>query len=307
MKKLKIKNKNKFLIFFSILLILVVTIISILLNVVIRKNENRISNAYEKSNNRSPQNKISDIDKYTQNTSSNVIEETQSSYFQELENILKIDNIDSLYSKMNIEFLTKNGLNENNFKEYVLKNEYVGKFPASTSLTYSIQRDGSYVYRFKCFRDDRTSFYVNLIETKPFEYTLDFSQEKIPTLDVGKYYDYNYDYNLEFEVTELERTEDSIAYQLKVTNNGDREIEFYLNNITDMALEIESDTNAKTDGYVKQSSSVLSSRKYKISKNSYFIKKLYFPLDMQYHSKVKGMIFYNVRIEDINKDIQITF
>ena len=305
MKRLKIKNKKKLLWTISIAIIVFVIIVAILINIIIRKKENTISKVYEESEKRTTKNKISDINKYT--TQTNINETIQNGYFDEIQNVLLIDNIDSLYSKMNKDFLKNNNLNQDNFKNYVLENGYVGKFPACTSMRYSIQRDGTYIYRLKCYRDDRSKFYVNLIENKPFDYSIDFSQDIIPTVDDTFYVVYDTNYNLKFEVSEIKRNEKSISYELKVTNNGDREIEFYLNNITDMALEIEADNDSEIDGYVKQASSELSSRKYKINKDSYFIKKLYFPLDMQYHSKVKGIIFYGVRIEDINQDISITF
>lgn len=305
MKRLEIKNKKKFLLGVSIIVIFIVVTIAILVNVIIQNKENSISKVYEESNKKSTKSKMVDINKYTQQE--NVNETIQRNYLEEIQSVLLVDNIDSLYSKMNKEFLKRNNLNENNFKDYVLKNGYVGKFPACTSMRYSVQRDGSYVCRLNCYRDDRTKFYVNLIENKPFDYTLDFSQDVVPTQDDTYYVIYDTDYNLKFEINELKRTEKSISYELKVINSGDKEIEFYLNNITDMSLEIESDNDSKIDGYVKQASSELSSRKYIINKDSYFIKKLYFPLDMQYHSKVKGMIFYNVRVEDVNQDISITF
>lgn len=305
MKKIKIENKKRFFICFCIFIIIFVISICILVNIIISKNENKVSKAYEKSNRRSTQSKIADINTYTQ--TDNVADEIQKTYLQEIEELLNVENIDSLYLKTNKKFLEKNNLNEDNFKEYILKNEYVGRFPTSTSFTSSVQRNGSYIYRFRCYRDDRTKFYVNLIETQPFEYTVDFSQDTIPTQDSGEYTYYNNEYELEFNVIELERTEDTIAYQLKVTNNSDKEIEFYLNNISDMSLKISTESGNNIEGYVKQISSVLSSRKYILNKDSYFVKKMYFALDMQYHSKVEGMIFYNVRIEDINKNLEITF
>lgn len=305
MKRNKIKNNKKFLIVCSILIIVIIFIITIFINVIIQKNDSKISKAYEESNMKAPKKKIVDINKY--NSQNNIDEKIQNAYFKEVENLLLSTNIDSLFSKMNKEFLEKYGINESNFKDYVLKNEYVGNFPAVTSMNYSIQRDGSYVYRLNCYRDDRSKYYVNLIENKIFDYTIDFSQDLIPTQDNTLYMDYNKNYDLEFDIRELERTENSISYELKITNNGEKEIEFFLNNITDMALKIENEDGTKVDGYVKQASSELSSRRYKINKNSYFIKKLYFPLDMRYHSRVKGMIFYDVKIEDISEDISITF
>ena len=86
-----------------------------------------------------------------------------------------------------------------------------------------------------------------------------------------------------------------------MTNKTDKDIEFYLNNLDDVNLLLED------GGKIQQATSELSSRKYIIKKDSYFIRKFYFTLDMQYHSSVVGMNFYNVRFEDINKNIKIEF
>lgn len=299
MKKIKINDKKKFKVAIIILIAIIVIIISII--AIIAINSKPKVDVYDKSGNKITTSDLNNITRYIPYNSSGEKQEELSadSYFSELESLLLIKNVDNLYTKMDKIFLEENGLNKDNFKDYLLDKEYIGNFPSVSTISYSTQRNGSCVYRAKCYSDSRRKYFVNIIEVKPFEYTINFSQEIIPTVD-PKTYTVNTE-DLTFEITELYRKEKAIAYKLKVTNNSEKEIEFYFNSISDMELKLEN------KGTVKQATSVLSSTTYKISKNSYFIKKLYFPLDMQYHSTVNGMTFYNVRFEDSRKNISIKF
>lgn len=298
MKKINIKNKRKFMIFCSILIAVIIFLFVILyINNLWFFDKSQSSDIYDSNGEKI---KSSDISKITSYIPQKDLEESlKENYFSEIEELLIIDNFDKLFPKIDENFLIKNGLNENNTKEYLESNEYIGKFPGITSMRYCIQKDGSCVYRLKCFSDSRKEYYVNIIENKPYDYTIDFSQDDIPTVDKKQYTVENE--NLVFEINEIKRGSSLISFQVKVTNKTDKEIEFFLNNLDDVNLLLED------GGKVQQATSELSSRKYIIKKDSYFIRKFYFPLDMQYHSSVIGMNFYDVRFEDTNKNIRIEF
>ena len=299
--KFQIKNRKKFIISTILISTFIIIVTIIFLVNYFNNSELRSINIYDNNGNKVKSNKLYNIEKYESynNEGQNIVEMTQDPYFAEVETLLNVNNVDKLYSKMNKDFLQNNNLNENNFRNYLESNGYIGKFPSASSMTYCVQKNGDCIFRVKCFNDERRKYYVNLIEKKAFDYTIDFTQDYVPTTD-EKVYNIN-SQNLNYEVTELYRKDSSIALQIKITNYSDKEVEFYFNSISDIELNLEN------KGKVRQATSELSSTKYIINKNSYIIKKLYFPLDMQYHSKIKGITFYNVRFEDSRKNIVINF
>lgn len=302
MKRYKIKNKKVFVIGCIIIFILVVLIIYIINLWINPKIEVYTANGEknEKDLNSSGINSYSsyvDLD-----TDDDIYLEVKDKYFEDVERLTNISNIDELYNKMDQNFLKSNNLNRNNFEEYLIQNKLIGELPAVVSMQYSIQENNVCVYRITYinYMEDRKYYrYINFIETKPYEYTVDFNQEEIPTVvDHSYIVEKN---GLIFEIKELYRTSTDIGYKVKITNNNEYNVKFDFNTINSVELKMED------GGTSKQSTAILSSTNYEIPKNSFFVKNLFFPIDMQYQGNISGMIFYSVLCGDVEQSISIDF
>ena len=86
--------------------LIILTIVIIIVTWVVGKNyNNEVLNLYEN---------VSYIDQMTEE------------YKNEIRNLLNTSNIDDLYNKIDVRFLSENSLNENNIREFLLKNNYIG-------------------------------------------------------------------------------------------------------------------------------------------------------------------------------------
>lgn len=300
------KNKTKSKILFILCCIIGIVLIGVVIYTISIWNSKKIEVVSVDKKRTKETISSSGINKYSvyidSQTNNDVNLSVKDQYFEDVERLTNIKNIDELYSKMNASFLNENNLNRDNFEDYLVQNKLVGELPAVVSMQYSLQENNVCVYRItyinymengKCYR------YINFIETKPYEYTVDFSQDEIPTV-----VNHNYTINqsgLIFEISELYRTSTDIGYKLKVTNNNDYTVQFSFNSINDVEL------NMQDSGSTKQATTILSSTKYEIPKGSFFVKNLFFPVNMQYHNKILGLTFYNVKLGDIENNLTIHF
>lgn len=241
---------------------------------------------------------FSDITKYSTVTDTEFNKEIKSTYMNDIENLLVSKDVDEIFSITNDNFLTKYNLTKENFENYLYDKNIIGKKITMLGVSTGKQENNICVYRVKYIVDYKIR-YVNLIETNSYEYTLDFEQEIIPTVTEHKYTVINS--NIEFIVEETERLEKGIRYRLKITNNNDYAVEFNINSISGLALTM------IDGGLVKQTDTALTSTSGKITKNSSISKDLYFPINMQYHSDITGMLFYNVKLDKYTTNVQIDF
>ena len=124
MKKVNIKNKRKFVVFCSIAIVIFVFIFVILyINKLWFFNNSYSTDIYDSSGEKIKSNDVSKITSYIP------IEDIEGTlkdhYFSEVEELLMIDNFDRLYPKIDEKFLSQNGLNLNNTKEYLESNEFI--------------------------------------------------------------------------------------------------------------------------------------------------------------------------------------
>ena len=240
----------------------------------------------------------SDIAKYTEASTENIESRVTSDYVEEVKKMLSLEDFNTIYEKTDDDFIEKNNLSENTIKDFLTKNGYLGDPIWLDRITF-YEQDNVYVYRMKFIIDYKVK-YINVIEYSPYQYTLDFNQDEVPSIDSLNYTVTIDDIN--FEITQYQKKEESIVFDVKVTNKSDKRIKFDFTSVNSVGLKLEN------GDVIKQPTSILESGSdYSLTKDSYFIKRFYFPINMQYHKDIDGINFYNVKIENTEKNIYVRF
>ncbi len=221
-----------------------------------------------------------------------------STYIGELKGLLMSKNIDELYSKLDLNYIKDNNFNKETFTQYANSKRLFND--NAVFYEYEVANDGdTYIYIFK-YRSNGFERTVNIIETKPYEYTISFEQNSIP--GIGKINLDTVKNNIRFEIKTLLTSSENIKYQAKITNQGSVDATFDFLSINGVSL-------IKNDGSIISLAAVVASSDNEgiIHPNSNITKELFFNINYQEFKNIKGIVFENVNISDTQTDIEVDF
>lgn len=208
--------------------------------------------------------------------------------------MLSEGNLDMLYNHLDENFKSSNGITKDNFKEVLEKNCSISKEISIIGSEVYIQGDNIYVYRYK-YKSKGFVMYVNVIETKPFEYTLSFEQYSVPVVEGTENKKNNVIDNVEYSVNIESITQNGITYGVTINNKGQDTVEYNFSNITDVYVIL-------SDGrYSNLGGAIISSDDDVLTPNGSLRKSFFFPVKGADQSKITKMRFNNVK-----KDNKIT-
>lgn len=274
-----LKENEENVISFVTILIIIIGIIVVLCTFIISFSDNEEDEII---------NKISPYS-YTENM---IIE-----YENIVKNLLNARNTKELYNKLDSNYITKNNLNQENVKSFLIDNGLVGNSVAIISSEV-FQQDEIYIFRYyyKNYSDNK---YVNVIEISPNEYYISFDQE-IEDIDMSQIrYSSDID-NIYFDLSLVEKNEDSVKFLLKVLNQGEFDVFVDFNDINTFSLIKENGDIYKLSGVVAQDNNL-------IQPNSSITRELYFSINSEDYNECIGMQVLNININGENKDIIIEF
>lgn len=174
---------------------------------------------------------------YSTKTEEEYIKETVEDYKLKVMNYIDKENYESLSSKLNNDYLTKNGLTIDTAKDYLVNNNII-KYSSNSMVVYnsSVKTDGKayvYTYVYKINNDEKK---VHIIEDYYRNYTVSFEQEEYPIINKKGY---QVDINgLKFEIKVVSSYENSVVYNVTLTNSTTDEYNIYLNSINDVEAEL---------------------------------------------------------------------
>lgn len=269
----------------GILILLIVGIIAIIY-IWFFSNSNTESNA--------------DLGKYTL---SDFKSKTYDIYSNEVKRLLLPQNTQQLYEKMQSSFLTSQNLNESNFKSYLEQNNLISKNIVFTSYSV-IEKNDIYVYRINYnVNDDNGNLIankvVNVIEEKPYSYTISFDQESVSLLE-----SYNISRvvnNIRFDIVCLNSSTESIKFKIVISNDNDKDVIVNFDNVSDVVLILDDNT------FVKMAASVVSGDNETLTKGSSITKEAFFPIGLQDQGQIKSISFGNVKIGNVEEVITLDF
>lgn len=100
-------------------------------------------------------------------------------YKSKLIQLLAERDLEQLYQKLDEEYKIEKNITEKNYQAFLEDSGFISNNGISIGeCTVNIQKEDVYVYRFN-YTCNNNSRYVNVIETKPYEYTLSFEQDSI--------------------------------------------------------------------------------------------------------------------------------
>lgn len=217
-------------------------------------------------------------------------------YTSKVMSLLCENDLPQLYEKLNDDYKKSINLNENNYKTFLEGASYISDSINILSTEVSIQGD-TYIYRFKYSCNNKTC-YVNLIETRPYEYTLSFEQETIPNVDssttsskVSTVDDVTY------TVSKTTIRDKGITYQIQITNNSDKTVYYNFDNITNVSVILSDERQCNLGA------AIVSSDEDTLTPNSSLKKDFFFAVSSADQYKIKSMIFRNIKIGDEKKDV----
>ena len=204
---------------------------------------------------------------------------------------------------MQSSFLTSQNLNESNFKSYLEQNNLISKNIVFTSYSV-IEKNDIYVYRINYnVNDDNGNLIankvVNVIEDKPYSYTISFDQESVSLLE-----SYNISRvvnNIRFDIVCLNSTTESIKFKIVISNDNDKDVLVNFDNVSDVVLILNDNT------FVKMAASVVSGDNETLTKGSSITKEAFFPIGLQDQGQIKSISFGNVRIGNVEEVITLDF
>ena len=218
----------------------------------------------------------------------------------ELKSLLFSNNSDYLYEKMDKTFLDSNSLTKDNFKNYLTVNRLVGN--EVNLIKYSYYEGDSYctyriTYTVKTTTGTKTSV-VNVLESKPYEYTISFDKTTIPA-DKNSYVSSEVE-GIKFEVSLVQTAENFVKYNVKVTNLYNESVKFDFSSLSNVQLLLQDGSK------VNQASVVISGdSEVEVNKESYITNEFSFNINLENQNKIKSIIFENVSINEQNKKIEI--
>ncbi len=219
------------------------------------------------------------------------------------------NDLEQLYQKLDEDYKAEKNITEKNYQAFLEESGFISKNGISIGeCTVNIQKDDVYVYRFK-YTCNNVSKYVNVIETKPYEYTLSFEQNSIPIVN-NTYTETNEGTissstkttiidNIKYEVTKNTLRENGITYTLKITNNSDKNVEYNFDNITNVTAIMSDGKRANMGG------AVISADEDILTPGSSLEKELFFAISSQDQNKIKTIRLQQVKIGDESKTVSI--
>ena len=233
-------------------------------------------------------------------------------YTVKLKTLLSKGNLEELYSRLDLNYVMENNITKDNYQDFLEQRGYISDKINIISSTVNVQENDTYVYRFLYSNGVKKNNYVNVIETEPYKYTLSFEQEEIP--NISKTNGQNTG-NLEvsesssdkvtiiddikYSVSKKTIRENGITYLLRITNNGDEEVRYKFDNVTNVSVVLDNGKEAYLGG------AVMTSDEDNISPKGWLEKELFFSVRSTDQNRIKCIKIKNVRIGDNKKTIKI--
>lgn len=287
------ENRKKTEIYILIGSIGVVILAVVIIIILWSSNGNTNSQQIDNSSNRS------EITSYS--TVSNYRDKVYDNYRSEVKRLLLPVNVGQLYVKMNTDFLEQNHLNRDNFQAYLENNHLISDNIVLQSYEVYSQGDIElYKIRYFVYEGDFPAYkaVINVIETKPYEYTLSFSEDaedllnKTMTRTVNK---------IDFTIKLLDSQPSGIKYEIAYQNHTGKDIYIDFDDISNVEMILKNDT------VIKMASTVISSEEEMLTDGSTMKKEAFFIVNLAQQASIKAIRFNKVKIGDEVTSLTINY
>ena len=154
-------------------------------------------------------------------------------YASQLPGLLRTSNADNLFKRLNIDYVADNNIDDGNYKKFFLENNFIGNAIEVVSSNVLYQSGNLVVYRFE-YKNYNEFKYINIIETRPFEYTISFN-------DYSELYQLNDTYRgnsekVSYEVSLVNYDSNSVRYLIRLENLNPENLYINFNDLNTFTL-----------------------------------------------------------------------
>ena len=247
------------------------------------------------SNNNSIENSLN---KY--NVDSNYESKRVEFYQNNIINMLNTSNFNSLYNNIDSDFLSEYNLDTSEKAyNYLQKNLYIGSNIELNDIVLIDKTNDIYLFKVTYSIEGNTR-YVIVQEAEVNKYTFYFSETGFVKNIFSEKSVINE--NVEYKINTLESTNDSIKLRLTITNNSQDRYEFDFSNLYSVRIITE-----ENEGYNLASVVLSGNEIYYLNPNSSFSIELVYQIPQEKQAKIERMLFTDVIVNDVEKNINIYY
>lgn len=225
--------------------------------------------------------------------------EMEKYYKDYLNENLKITNFETLYENISEDYMNNyiGTTDKETVKKYLRDNNLISMNFNITDINYS-ENNYSAVFAVRYFVNGNEKI-VNVKESKPFKFTIDFSNNSSMNSILGAVnLDRNID-NVNYKVEFLNSQMNSVKIKLTIINNSANTYKFDFQNLNSMQLRY--NNNYVNMSMIANSSTV----NYEITPGSSKSIQALFAVPFSEQLKIEGIKFNNVKVNGISQNIEL--
>lgn len=221
-------------------------------------------------------------------------------YQNNIINMLNTSNFNSLYNNIDSDFLSEYNLDTSEKAyNYLQKNLYIGSNIELNDIVLIDKTNDIYLFKVTYSIEGNTR-YIIVQEAEVNKYTFYFSETGFVKNIFSEKSVINE--NVEYKINTLESTNDSIKLRLTITNNSQDRYEFDFSDLYSVRIITEDN-----EGYNLASVVLSGNEIYYLNPNSSFSIELVYQIPQEKQAKIERMLFTDVIVNDVEKNINIYY
>lgn len=238
----------------------------------------------------------------------NVLNNSNNKSYEEIQNdnysdllkyMLQIKNYDSLFEKVDTEWLNENNFDKESLYSWLFENLIISNDGPNIIKIDNIDANDNFYYRVTIQDINNKLKYIVINETLPNKYTISFEQDTIKKYN-GKTYTFD-DNGTTYKVTVLNTLENLIQYQIDVVNNSSDYMYYDFNYNDSISIKLNSGENIYATDITSYAVN-----EYEIVSGGSFSIKAVFTLSLQKQNEIDSIVFNNASDKIGRKKVEIS-
>lgn len=232
--------------------------------------------------------------------SSAYVENMKEEYKNILLDLLKENNYDLLFEKMDKNFLEQNNFDKNSLREFLYSNNlFIGDTTSVMINNKSVSSDKEvYLYTYEYSYDENIK-YVHIRESYPGSYYISFEQDNYPIINNDGFSVTNGD--VSYKITVVESNQENVTFNFEITNNSNDRYVFDLSSLNSSSATINNGEKCYLDSIVSGNES----SNLEVLPGGVYNVKLTYNINIENQNNILYFEFYNVLNNDIYSTITL--
>ena len=232
--------------------------------------------------------------------SSAYVENMKEEYKNILLDLLKENNYDLLFEKMDKNFLEQNNFDKNSLREFLYSNNlFIGDTTSVMINNKSVSSDKEvYLYTYEYSYDENIK-YVHIRESYPGSYYISFEQDNYPIINNDGFLVTNGD--VSYKITVVESNQENVTFNFEITNNSNDRYVFDLSSLNSSSATINNGEKCYLDSVVSGNES----SNLEVLPGGVYNVKLTYNINIENQNNILYFEFYNVLNNNIYSTITL--